>query len=116
MNAAYWERATLSATFDKATALGGPVQVCTLSDMAEMNAADWSGWSAGGGVVSIADDPVLKAAGASSVRLQSTGCFENWFRYPEELAGALGPQPVSGSAVPHVPDRGPGSRTAPKYV
>lgn len=83
VNAAYWGGATLSATFDKATALGGPVQVCTLSDMAEMNAADWSGWSAGGGVVSIADDPVLKAAGASSVRLQSTGCFENWFRYPE---------------------------------
>ncbi len=83
VNLAYWSGATLSATFDKVTALGGPVQVCALPDMTEMNAGDWSGWSAGGGAIDFADDWARKEVGGTSLRMHSTGCFENWFRYPE---------------------------------
>ncbi|MBP7146541.1 MAG: hypothetical protein KBD01_03280 [Acidobacteria bacterium] len=83
VNLAYWAGATVSATFDRSTALGGPVEVCTPDDMAERNASEWSAWGGGGAGFTISDNGTIKDVGEASIQVNATGGFENWIRYPE---------------------------------
>lgn len=52
VNLAYWGGATLSATFDRQTVLRGPVQACTLPDMAELTAGGADSYDVGRGLIS----------------------------------------------------------------
>jgi hypothetical protein len=86
VNNAYYAGQTASATFERRLALGGQIQYYPPADMAELNAASWASWSQDG-VITLADDTTRTRVGAASVRIDTTGGFDNYVRYPgEQLA------------------------------
>ncbi len=80
-NNAYRLGQTDEAVFERRLALGGPLQFCPPPDMAEQNAASWASWSEDG-TISVSNDPGLKYVGQSSLRIDTTGGFDNYVRYP----------------------------------
>jgi len=84
LNNAYRRGETGTAVFEKQVAIGGSVQRFPPRDMAELNAEHWLGW-AQDGTIAIADDPVRVRAGAGSIRVETTGGFDNYARYPGGL-------------------------------
>ena len=51
------------------------------ADLAEMNAAEWAGWSDGGSIT-VVDDDALVTAGSGSLRVVTDGCADNAIWYP----------------------------------
>ncbi|MBI5837070.1 MAG: PQQ-binding-like beta-propeller repeat protein [Candidatus Eisenbacteria bacterium] len=70
-----------TATFTRQVALGGGVELNPPTDMAEKNAASWARWSEGGSIT-LTDDLVRTVAGEGSVKMLTTGGFDNYIRYP----------------------------------
>jgi hypothetical protein len=83
VNDAFTSGQTGVATFMRQLALGGPVQAHPPSDMSERNASSWSRWSQDG-EISLADDSARRHYRAASIRLQTTGGFDNLVRYPAD--------------------------------
>jgi hypothetical protein len=85
-NDAYWAGQTGVATFTRQVALGGTLQRFPPDDMAELNAASWARWSQDG-VIIVADDTDRRQVGRGSIRVDTTGGFDNYVRYPgDQLA------------------------------
>ena len=86
VNIACWQGQTESATFERHLALGGRLQCYPPPDMAELNAGSWVGWSQDG-QLTLADAPGFAQVGEASVRIDTTGGFDNYVRYPgDQLA------------------------------
>ena len=81
VNNAYWSGQTDVATFERRLSLGGVLQCYPPPDMAEMNAASWATW-AQDGTLSVTDDVAFHHAGESALRVEATGGFDNYVRYP----------------------------------
>ncbi len=81
VNDAYWAGQTGTATFERELTLGGPVQGFPPQDMAEMNAGSWARWCADG-EIALADDTTEKQVGDGSVRIETTGGWDTYVRYP----------------------------------
>jgi hypothetical protein len=81
VNNAYWDGQTSVATFERELLLGGGVQSYPPPDMAELNADCWASW-AQDGEIALFDDPDFKQVGEGSVRIEATGGFDNYVRYP----------------------------------
>ncbi|MCG3127755.1 MAG: hypothetical protein CHACPFDD_02627 [Phycisphaerae bacterium] len=80
-NVAYWSGQTGTATFDRQTAIGDGVQNFPPPDLAENNAASWAKW-AQDGALTLSDDAAFKQYGDASLRIDATGGFDNYVRYP----------------------------------
>ena len=86
VNLAYWHGATDVATFERELSLGGTVQCYPPPDMAENNADQWTSW-AQDGTITLFDDADFGRVGETSLRVEATGGFDNYVRYPgEQLA------------------------------
>jgi hypothetical protein len=86
VNNAYWLGQTSIATFERQLALGGTLQCYPPPDMAELNADSWAYW-AQNGEIALTDDPAFAVEGEASVRIEATGGFDNYVRYPgDQLA------------------------------
>lgn len=83
VNNAYWRGQTNIATFERTLSLGGPIQTCTPVDMTEGNAASWTSW-AQDGQISLFNDTNRRRVGNSSLRMEATGGFDNYVRYPSD--------------------------------
>ncbi|MFQ5807326.1 MAG: hypothetical protein ACE5I3_12835, partial [Phycisphaerae bacterium] len=86
VNVAYWLGQTSVATFERELSLGGSLQCYPPPDMAELNAASWASW-AQHGEITLSDDAVFKHEGEASIRIDATGGWDNYVRYPgDQLA------------------------------
>ncbi len=83
VNNAFTSGETGTATFSRQVSLGGPVQVYPPSDMAEINAGSWGRWSQDGSIA-LSDDFVRRRYRAASVKIETTGGFDNLVRYPAD--------------------------------
>jgi hypothetical protein len=81
VNNAYWLGQTDVAVFERQLALGGSLQCYPPPDMAELNAASWARW-AQDGEITLSDDLAFKHEGEASVRIDATGGWDNYVRYP----------------------------------
>lgn len=81
LNQAYWAGATEAVTIERRLALGGSLELAPPPDLAELNAASWVGWAQDGDIT-LSDDPSFYRAGSGSVRVDATGGFDNYVRYP----------------------------------
>ncbi len=81
VNNAYRRGDVLTATFDRQVSLGGSVQRIPPSDMAELNAASWLVWAQDGEITAY-DDSKMRMVGNGSVRVETSGGFDNYARYP----------------------------------
>ncbi|MCW5934476.1 MAG: hypothetical protein KIT45_09300 [Fimbriimonadia bacterium] len=95
VNNAFWQGQTSVAVFERALSLGGAIQTCPPTDMTENNAASWVGWSEDG-QITLSDDTIRRQVGGSALRMETTGGFDNYVRYPGDrqaiwnLSGAQG--------------------------
>ncbi len=80
-NLAYWNGQTQEATFERETAIGEGQQNFPPLDLAENNAASWASW-AEQGAIELFDDSARRRAGDASIRIEATGGFDNYVRYP----------------------------------
>ncbi len=80
-NNAYWEGAAGTWTVDRSFFLGGEVEGAPPEDMTELNASSWTAWS-DGGTTTLSDDTGVLQVGAASLRFETTGCYDNYVRYP----------------------------------
>jgi hypothetical protein len=80
-NNAYWAGQTGEATFERRLLLGGRIQKYPPADMSELNAASWASW-AEDGTITLRDDTARRRVGQASVRIDATGGFDNYVRYP----------------------------------
>ncbi|MBU0617680.1 MAG: hypothetical protein KKI02_08175, partial [Planctomycetes bacterium] len=86
VNNAYWLGQTEAAVFERELALGGTLQCYPPPDMAEFNADSWASW-AQQGEISLHDEPQFHQQGEASIRIEATGGFDNYVRYPgDQLA------------------------------
>jgi hypothetical protein len=86
VNNAYWLGQTESAVFERELALGGTLQCYPPPDMAELNADSWASW-AQDGTISLVDETLFYQQGVASIRIEATGGFDNYARYPgDQLA------------------------------
>jgi len=81
VNVAYWQGQTETATFERQLYLGGEIETIWPMDMAELNAGSWAAW-ADGATAFAYDDTELKQVGAASIRMETTGGFDTYLRYP----------------------------------
>lgn len=82
-NNAYRGGDTETHTFERQVAIGSGVQYFPPADMAEHNAADWDRW-AQQGTIDLFDDTSRFQVGTASVRIEATGGFDNYVRYPQQ--------------------------------
>jgi hypothetical protein len=86
VNNAYWQGQTDLAVFERELALGGSLQCYPPPDMAELNADSWATW-AQQGELALFDDSQEYQQGEASIRVEATGGFDNYVRYPgDQLA------------------------------
>ncbi len=81
VNVAYWQGQTATATFDRQLRLGGGIEMVPPYDLAELNAASWEAWAEGATAAAFDDTGNLQV-GAGSVRMETTGGFDTYLRYP----------------------------------
>jgi hypothetical protein len=81
VNVAYWLGQTDIANFERELSLGGPIQCYPPPDMTEQNADQWTSW-AQDGTITLFDDTRFAQAGEASLRIEATGGFDNYVRYP----------------------------------
>lgn len=81
VNNAYWSGQTGTAVFTRSLSLGGSIRECLPFDMAEGSASAWSGW-AQDGTITLESDTNFRRVGQNSLRVQATGGFDNYVRYP----------------------------------
>jgi len=84
VNVAYFNGQTTTATFERQMAIGGALQTTPPTDMAELNAANWSNWVEGG-TGSVVDDTTRYQVGTASILFTTDGGFDNYVRYPVGL-------------------------------
>jgi hypothetical protein len=86
VNTAWFAGQTATATFDRQVAIGGAVQYHPPTDLAELNAANWTYWVQSG-TGSIASDTSFKHTGSGSgaIKFITDGGFDNYVRYPVGL-------------------------------
>ncbi|GMU83405.1 MAG: hypothetical protein AMXMBFR47_32750 [Planctomycetota bacterium] len=82
-NNAYRAGQTGEYTFTRQVSIGSGVQYFPPEDMAEQNAADWARW-AQDGTIDLFDDAARRQVGTASVRIEATGGFDNYVRYPRQ--------------------------------
>jgi hypothetical protein len=97
-NVAYWNGQTDLAIFERRLALGGETQYFPPIDAAELNVQHWSSWSQDG-TITLSDDTERKIAGEGSIRVDATGGYDNYVRYPY---GVLAQWDLSGVKSLHV--------------
>lgn len=97
-NAAYRSGQTSQATFTRELALGGPIQFVPPVDMAELNESSWTRWTEDG-TISLFDDSNRVRNGAASIRIEATGGFDNYWRYPGDQTARWD---LTGSDTLHV--------------
>lgn len=81
VNGAYHAGQTGTAIIERRPGLGGQVQYFPPTDLAEPDAGAWTCWTQEG-AVSVVHDTERKVAGDASVRLETTGGFDTYARYP----------------------------------
>lgn len=81
VNVAYWEGQTTTAVFERRLNLGGPTRTCTPADLTENNASSWIAW-AQNGTIRLYNDTSRVRVGSASLRVEATGGFDNYVRYP----------------------------------
>ena len=86
VNNAYWLGQTDVAVFERELALGGSLQCYPPPDMAELNADSWASWAQQGEIL-LYDELHFQQEGEGSVRVEASGGFDNYVRYPgDQLA------------------------------
>jgi hypothetical protein len=85
-NIAYWNGNTSTATYTRQMALGREMQYAPPTDLTELNAADWSGYSEEG-TTTTWDDTSNKRVGAGSVVMDTTGGYDTAIIYPRGIVG-----------------------------
>jgi hypothetical protein len=80
-NIAYWNGQTQEATFERSTAIGEGQQNFPPNDLAEHSAAHWARW-AEQGAIGLFDDQIRMRVGDASIRIEGTGGYDNYVRYP----------------------------------
>ncbi len=83
VNNAYHAGQTQLATIDRSVALGGPIQVVPPPDLAELNAPSWTSW-AQSATASVFSDATVVHNGQASIRMDTTGGFDTYVRYPAD--------------------------------
>jgi hypothetical protein len=80
-NIAYWQGQTAEATYTRQTSIGRAIQYVPPDELTELNAENWSTW-AQGAEATVSDDTSNKRVGAGSIRMDTTGGFDTYLRYP----------------------------------
>jgi len=80
-NIAYWNGQTTEATYTRQTAIGRTIQYVPPEELTELNAENWSTW-AQGAEATVSDDTSNKRVGAGSIKMDTTGGFDTYLRYP----------------------------------
>jgi len=81
VNNAYWAGQTDVAVFERRVALGGDIEYYPPAELTELNAASWTSW-AQDGQITLSDDAAFRRVGQASLRIDATGGFDNYVRYP----------------------------------
>ena len=86
-NMARFNGITDVAVFERQLGLGGSTQWRPPTDLAELNASDWSAWAQGSNELNTfaVDDTSRRNTGDGSVKLVTDGGFDTYLRYPRSF-------------------------------